>query len=417
MQHSGSLSLKPPLSILLTILGGAYVIQSLISMFALQGIPAILRTEGVSTSHIGLFYLVMLPWALKFLWSPYVETYRKQANTLKNHTLLIVGAYGLTALLLGALIYVDLNHLTIIFALITCMALLSTFADIASDGLAIDQLSEKNRGIGNIMQVGGSYIGGLIGGGLFLYFVAMQDWQFALIILLICVLIMSLPAFMLWSNLFQNLQPQGTSRPSLKYAFSNQTVLYGILFVVISQIGTRLVLAMMIPFLVDQGLDLKKLGSLAAGGGTMTALCAVFLSGIIIRYINVKKVFLCVLLLESLSYTALYFSPQFSSAITGSIEALYILCSLLSAAKFVVLYTLLMRWSFGTQSGVNFSLFQSADMIVAILCAMVGGWLVTFYGYSTLFLLAFATTLSAFTIMIITNRKIQKNSRLEQQNT
>jgi MFS transporter (putative signal transducer) len=390
--------LKPTLSTLLCVLGGAYVIQSLISMFALQGIPAILRTDGVSTSQIGLFYLVMLPWALKFLWSPYVENKRKQGQTLKNHTFLIVGSYGLCALLLALLIFVDMSNLALTFSLIAAMALLSTCADIASDGLAIDHLSEKNRGLGNIMQVGGSYIGALIGGGLFLYLVGTNGWLLALVMLVCAVCIMSLPAFTLLSNKFQNLRTLDAPRASLKHAFSNRTVIFGLLFIVISQIGTRLVLSMMMPFLVDQGLDLEQLGLLAAGGGTLTALCAVFISGSVIRYINVRTAFLIVLFLESLCYGALYLSPQFATTLPASIPALYIICSLLSAAKFVVLYTLLMGWSFGPQSGVNFSLFQSADMVVAILCAIIAGSLVSSYGYGTLFLLA---TLSSFAALLI----------------
>nr|MBF4232964.1 MFS transporter [Vibrio anguillarum] len=39
---------------LLSLLAGVYTTQSLIGMFTLQGLPAVLRSEGVSTSQIGL---------------------------------------------------------------------------------------------------------------------------------------------------------------------------------------------------------------------------------------------------------------------------------------------------------------------------------------------------------------------------
>ncbi len=63
--------------LLLTTLLGIYVIQSTICMFTFQGLPAIFRAEGISTANIGLLSLIMLPWALKFLWAPQVERYRK----------------------------------------------------------------------------------------------------------------------------------------------------------------------------------------------------------------------------------------------------------------------------------------------------------------------------------------------------
>ena len=62
MVNTQVIKLKP----LLAILASVYTIQSLVSMFTLQGLPAVMRSEGVETSQIGLFYLAMLPWVAKF---------------------------------------------------------------------------------------------------------------------------------------------------------------------------------------------------------------------------------------------------------------------------------------------------------------------------------------------------------------
>ncbi|MDK7223365.1 MFS transporter, partial [Proteus mirabilis] len=51
-------------------IGGVYITQTLISMIIMQSVPTLLRSEGFSLSLIGLTSLFMLPWTLKFLWSP-----------------------------------------------------------------------------------------------------------------------------------------------------------------------------------------------------------------------------------------------------------------------------------------------------------------------------------------------------------
>ncbi|WP_245688555.1 hypothetical protein [Vibrio sonorensis] len=154
---------KLPLRHTLLIMAGVYTIQSVIGMFTLQGIPAVLRSEGVSTYSIGLFYVAMLPWALKFAWSPIVERYRKRSNYYSAHGHIILSAQALILLTLLGLYFMSINHsFFTLFCTILLLALCSTFADITTDGLAVDRLTHNNRRYGNIMQVGGSYVARLL---------------------------------------------------------------------------------------------------------------------------------------------------------------------------------------------------------------------------------------------------------------
>ena len=50
--------------------------RSLVSGIAFQGVPALLRDSGAPLDQVGLAYLAFLPWALKFLWAPWIERYR-----------------------------------------------------------------------------------------------------------------------------------------------------------------------------------------------------------------------------------------------------------------------------------------------------------------------------------------------------
>ena len=61
-------------------IGGLYVAQSVIGGVTWTGLPAILRAEGLPLDHVGLLSLLVLPWALKVLWSPAAERWRLPAR-------------------------------------------------------------------------------------------------------------------------------------------------------------------------------------------------------------------------------------------------------------------------------------------------------------------------------------------------
>lgn len=381
---------------LLSLLAGVYTTQSLIGMFTLQGLPAVLRSEGVSTSQIGLFYLAMLPWALKFLWAPYVESIRQQGITLTRHAYLIGLAQTSILLVLGAFSFnAVISDQTLLFVGVLILALLSTFADITTDGLAVDELPADQRRFGNVMQVGGAYLGAVFGGGLFIYLTASVSWQNAILLLMALLLFMSLPTTSLFGKLktVQNLHHE--HHPSLKAALTNPKVTLGLGLVALCQLGTRGVQSMMMPFLYDQGIELEALGLLVAGGGIITAFIGIGLSGWLMKKVSAISIVLFCLGLEALIYSGFTFYAAHIIPLTYGLEGLYVLNTVLVAAKFVALYTLMMEWSYGHQAGVDFSLFQSMDMLIAILMAMLCGWVIAQFGYQVHYLLTFAVTLCA----------------------
>lgn len=51
-------------------IGGVYVAQSVIGGVTWTGLPGVLRAQELPLDQIGLVSLLVLPWALKFLWAP-----------------------------------------------------------------------------------------------------------------------------------------------------------------------------------------------------------------------------------------------------------------------------------------------------------------------------------------------------------
>ncbi len=71
-----------PTAQVIAAIGGICMAQSLVSGIAFQGVPALLRDSGAPLDQIGLAYLAFLPWALKFLWAPWIERYRLPGSSL-----------------------------------------------------------------------------------------------------------------------------------------------------------------------------------------------------------------------------------------------------------------------------------------------------------------------------------------------
>ena len=398
--------------LLITSLLGIYIIQSMVGMFSLQGMPAILRAQGISTISIGALYLIMLPWALKFLWAPMVERYRHSRADFLPHVRLSLTGNLLLAVFFVLLALLSVTYsLLLIFICLFFMAVISTIVDISGDGFAVDQLSNKSHSIGNMAQVGGSYIGTLIGGGFFIYLVGQYNWRIGLYVLAFLSVLMAVPSVFL-GNKNNSITRSGaaTKSPSIASAWQQPSIRKTLFLVLVAQFGTRLVLAMMMPFLIDQGLSLSDLGLIAAGGGAPVGLIGVVVGGLLVHKWGALPILKVILLAEIV--TTLCFMVLARGLVdVGSnrmlLIVLFVAASMIIAAKFVVLFTLMMNRAKGDQSGVDFTIFQSADMAIAIVAALLGGWVIAQFGYPIHF--ALATTATVFSLLLISFKSFSES--------
>lgn len=185
---------KPSPAAVFVAVGGLYVGQSVIGGLTFLGLPAVLRTAGLPLDQIGLLYLVVLPWALKFLWSPHVERYRLPPVG-RNRSRVIVGT-GIVACACGlaVLAFTGPSPVSVAIAILSVIALVTATVDIACDGYAVETLAEEHHGWGNAAQVGGSYLGSAIGAGLFLVLVERAGWTSATLVMAGLVILLALPS-------------------------------------------------------------------------------------------------------------------------------------------------------------------------------------------------------------------------------
>ncbi|PZA13778.1 MFS transporter [Rhodopseudomonas palustris] len=370
---------------ILVVIGGIYTAQSVVGGLTFQGIPSVLRSEGVALDVIGLVSIAMTPWALKFLWAPYVERYRLSEGR-RSRQIVVIGE-AIVALALLLLAAVGPHDKVWLFVTLGLIALSSATVDIACDAFAIEQLPSRHRGWGNIAQVGGGYFGLVFGSGLFLVLVATVGWQGAAAAMASLIVVLTLP-FALTREPQSAARPQTAHRPSLGFALSRPEVRYGLLLTVAFEIGVRLTQGMIGPFLVDVGIDLATLGILNGIGGTIAGLAGTLVGGVMVRWLRPRRAVLLAATLQAAVLIVLALVVMAGVQSYMALVTIAILQTASMAAGFVALYSLLMGLASLRQAGVDFTLFQCADAAIAGVAGFGAGVVAQHLGFGWCFAVA-----------------------------
>lgn len=375
-------------------IGGVYVGQSVIGGLTYTGLPAILRQGGFSLEHIGLLYLVIIPWALKFLWAPMVEQFRLPAHG-KNRSGIIVLTGGLIAAA-GLFAIGALGPVPLVFT-ISCLVMVGFAAatvDIACDGFAVETLAQKHQGWGNAAQVGGAYLGSAIGSGVFLVLYAYLGWSFSVFAMAATMLLLILPFFIL-NRRIQHVQLR-QHMPSLRTALRRTEVRKGIVLAVFFVAAQKWGIVMLGPYMIDSGIDLLVMGMVNGTGGLLVGFCGALLGGLAVRLLGTRTVLLIALCLQSV----MLLSFAIFSSLQNVPQILVLVCALAStsgimAFGFVALYAHFMRLSDPRQAGVDFTIFQCTDSVISMIGGVASGAVAGRFGYSALFLAGMGIAVAA----------------------
>ncbi|WP_187830022.1 MFS transporter [Siccirubricoccus phaeus] len=371
----------------LAALGGIYLGQSLIGGLTFQATPALLRASGHGLELIGLLPLLMLPQALKFLWAPAVERLRlPAAGGRRSRRIILAGQVVAAALILLLATGSEPGR---VLPLLALAAVVAATLDIACDAFATEQLPPRAYGWGNAMQVGGAYLGLMLGGGLFLVAVERLGWTPAIIALAALLLLAGVP---LWRIVEAPLPVPGQAappgRPSLRLALARPEMRRGLGAVVLVQLGLRMVLAIQTPFLVDAGLRLEALGLLSGLAGTAASLLGTLLAAAAAARRGPFALIRPLLAAQAVLFLALAAAAAAPGVPLAVPVGLALLLALVTGMTFVSVYAAMMGWARGAQPGVDFSLLQCADALTAALAGSgavaLAGWL----GYQAGFALA-----------------------------
>lgn len=239
----------------LVLLSALYFAQGLPFGFFTQAAPVVLRESGYSLVAISASGVLFLPWALKFLWAPYVDRY----GTRRTWLLVLQLSAAAVAMVLASL---DLSSsLRWLFVGILVVNLLSATQDVATDGLAVRLLGPRQRGLGNGIQVGAYRIGMIVGGGALLWMFAVSGWRMLFLAMALLIVLTTVPVWLLREPV--------TDRPPRPHPahllgawwvrLRRPGILTFIALIGAFKFGDSMASALTGPFLSDAGLDLGQI--------------------------------------------------------------------------------------------------------------------------------------------------------------
>lgn len=394
----------------LTLLALLYVAQAIPLGFFIVALPAIARSEGLSLERVGLLGMLAFPYLLKFLWAPLVDRFGSLRYGHYRSWLVPLQTLSLAAVLLLAALQpaaaLAPGAATSLVAGVVFLTALFMFTsatqDAATDGLAVRLIRAPQRGMANGVQVGGYYLGQILGGGMVLVLFARLGFTGALLSMS---LLLSLPLIPLARLREPQLAVSAASAPlaeagaqeagfgSMVRFFRRRGILLWVTILISYRAGEAMALAMLNPMLVDHGYSLVSVGLAVGLVGSIASLGGALAGGVITQTFGRRRALAYLGMLQAVAILT-YIAP----ATTGSWTLVLVAVSAASAAGGAAtsaLYTSMMDRCDAATAASDFTVQQSLCALGPLLAVGMSGFSAAALGYINHFLLCAGMALAA----------------------
>lgn len=375
-----------------------YWAQGLPVGFMTHALPVILRDQGLSLKYIGSTGLLMLPWAIKVFWAPWVDA--SKHGRWGQYRAWILCTQSLTIFLLVALAFLPIPHtqnqslfLYLLFFSLLVMNCFGATQDIATDGLAVKILKQQQQGWGNTLQVIGSRLGFIVGGGAVLALMDWLSWQTTFLLLALLVSLNTLPILFF----SEPIAPQRRIKPKinvtslkhvqdyLSYFFSSKELKHWFFVLITVKVADGLFGTVQKTIMVDLGLSLQHIGLYITTIGAVCALAGALLAGGLLRFMS-KSIalilFTCLKTFTLLGFLFLAWKLQNAEQVSNFMVCAINACEeFTSAMLLVVMLTLIMQYSRKATGATDFTFQVSIMAMVSGGLYVFGGFVADFLGY------------------------------------
>ncbi len=383
-----------------------YIAQTIPMSFFSTVLPVMMRQENFSLASIGLLQLIKLPWILKFIWSPIVD---RNSVTVSDYKRWIFSSEILYAAIIFTVAFLNFKtDFYVILGLIIVSFIASATQDIATDALAVLSFDKKDKSLANSMQSMGSFGGTMIGSGVLLLLYRQIGWNNLLPCLALFVILALLPLlFNKKIEIHREQEPVQAKKADVFFFFTQPGIGKQIVFLFLFYSGLIGTLAMLKPYLVDLGYDMKEIGIMNGVAGTSAGFIASFAGGFIVR--NIGRHYSRILFSVFILIATLYF--LWLSNIRPDTILLYIGIFLLWGSygmATIIVYTTAMDCVRPGREGTDFTIqtviTHLSSMCIAILSGKIGDSL----GYSGIFMLESTLACMSLCYILFAFRKEKK---------
>jgi len=384
------------------------MVQGMPGSFFGIGLPALLREGGAGLDMVALAYLVWAPWALKWLWGPFLDGRPTLFNAVFGRLLHLPLIMASAFVLLVA--FPPSGSAWPIFAVgIVCSFVGSTLQMVLARWIMAVEPDEKRRARLNATQVAGMITGAMVGGTLIVALSNLLSWTLAVLAIGVLIVLASLP-FMLTqrehpsATVLAEHIPIGTAS-SIKEAcrcfFERSGVGLLMVLMLMSDVATG-VDVLLIALLVDSGYSAAGATFLLNTLALMITIPATFLTGQLLQRFEARSV-LAVLLGSKGTVFLLLGVGVFPIPVVSA--ALSIAAIVIASAAAIAYWQIYMRFATTEHAASDIGMLTSIRTLFLMIGGIGAGQVSGLLGYSGIFSLAAAMALAAALLAILQGAK------------
>lgn len=383
------------------LLASLYYAQGLPFGIFTQALPVMLRQAGTSLEGIGLSNLLALPWALKFIWAPWIDRLPGPRRRV------IVPLNLAAAALLVGLSFVAPGAVVPLMVVVLGCNLVAATQDIATDGLAVELLPPGERGLGNGVQVAGYRLGMVVGGGLLLRWFDSWGWQATFLAAAAMLVVVSLPVLVGAAPPRQVPESPEAGADALRWDrwFGGEGGFRWFLLLFTFKFGESFGGAMVRPMFVDQGLSLGEIGTLLGLWGSGAGMAGAILGGAWVSRLGERASLLGFGLLQGATLAA-----YVAVALAGPAWAVpaVVVEHLFSGMATAALFTVMMRACRPGHAGADYTVQASVVVLAQGLAGVLSGVSAARLGYAGHYALGIGLCVAAVGVVATLPRAVRR---------
>jgi PAT family beta-lactamase induction signal transducer AmpG len=389
------------------------IVSGLPLALILSTLKVFLVDLNVDIKTIGLFSLIALPYSLKFLWAPIVDSISLPIltkNLGKRRSWIILTQFLLIAAIAALGVFEGSNVINIaIIAML--IAVFSATQDMAIDAYRIEKIKLENQGIAASFYVYGYRIGMLISGAFALILSEKMSWDKVYYIIAAIMFIGVLTTLLAK----ENLSPATKSSDSFVGWFKvsalapivdflkrkNWYLIFS--FVILFKLCDAFAGSLTLPFLIEIGFSKVEIATIVKTFGLFATLSGALLGGILIKKIGLIKSLWIAGISQALSNLAFYYQATIGYDAHSLYGVIFVenFSGGIGDAVFVAYLSSLCNVAFtATQYAI---LVSFASMGRSVLSSSAGVFVAGF-GWAKFFLFSSTLALPALILLFLLNR-------------
>lgn len=362
-------------------------------------IKAFLVDRQIDLSTIGFFSLVALPYSIKFLWAPLIDSIKIPilAKILGKRRSWIILTQILLILLISLLgIYSNFTNLSIIILLATLIAFTSASQDIVIDAYRIESIKIENQAIAASMYIYGYRVGMLISGALALTLSDKIAWDLVYYFIASVMGIGVLTTLIADENKDQKIQNKqfylilwfkNSVIAPLKDLTTRSKWYFVLLFIVSFKLTDAFAGNLFLPFLLEIDFSKTQIATIVKTFGLFATLFGAFIGGILVKKLGLIKSLFLAAILQIISNFGFYYLTFVGNDITSLYVVIFIenLSGGIGDVIFVAYLSSLCNIKF---TATQYSLLASLASIARSLISSPAGVFAQNFGWGNFFLLS-----------------------------